>query len=148
MAFQRVSYKQTCILCKKNKVLITSYKQKPICAACGMREFSEVTEEPFKTMFDIPQELYVEIQFLRSIRSNYHKFGSLSEKQIEAFNRVVAEQRKKQSKPAATASAAPSPVPEVSEQKPENIALPEEKKKPEPKKKKQAKPKKKVAKKK
>jgi len=105
MAFNRVSYKQTCILCKKNKVLITSWKQKPICTECGMKNFAPVTEEPYKTLFDIPHHLYTESGFLRSIRSNYHKYGSLSEKQIEVFRRVAKEIQEK--KAAAPSSARP-----------------------------------------
>lgn len=102
MAFNRVSYKQTCILCRKNKVLISSYKQKPICSECGTREFKEVTEEPFKTLFAIPPELYSESSFLRSIRSNYHRYGSLSEKQVEVFKRVAKEMQENRNAPAKT----------------------------------------------
>jgi len=78
-----------------------------------MRDFAEVKEEPFKTLFNIPLELYMEVPFLRSIRSNYHKFGSLSEKQIETFKRVAKEAKdKKMTEKAQPARAFEFPVPD------------------------------------
>ena len=48
-----------------------------------------------KKMFDIPIELYQKNSFLRNIKSNYIKYGSLTEKQIEAFKKVVADLKAK-----------------------------------------------------
>ena len=50
-----------------------------------------ITDEKFRKMFDIDQKLYEESSFLRSIKSNYLRFGSLSEKQVEMFKKVAAE---------------------------------------------------------
>ena len=57
-----------------------------------MRQISQpITDEKFKKLFDIDSKLYEESSFLRSIKSNYLRFGSLSEKQIDTFKRVSAE---------------------------------------------------------
>ena len=88
----RPKYKQLCAICKKNHVLIISRNQFPICTACSMREISKpIEDEKFRKMFDIDQKLYEESSFLRSIKSNYLRFGSLSEKQVETFKKVAAE---------------------------------------------------------
>ena len=57
-----------------------------------MREISKpIEDEKFKKLFDIGPKLYEQSSFLRSIKSNYLKFGSLSEKQIETFKKVAEE---------------------------------------------------------
>jgi len=43
-----------------------------------------------KKMFDIPEEFYVSNSFLRDIKVKYLRFGNLSDKQIEAFKKTVA----------------------------------------------------------
>ncbi len=88
----RPRYKQICAICRKNHVLISARGQFPICTACSMREISKpIEDEKFRKMFDIDQKLYEQSSFLRSIKSNYLRFGSLSEKQVETFKRVAAE---------------------------------------------------------
>ena len=88
----RPKYKQLCAICRKNHVLISARGQFPICTSCSMREISKpIEDEKFRKMFDIDQKLYEESSFLRSIKSNYLRFGSLSEKQVETFKRVAAE---------------------------------------------------------
>lgn len=88
----RPKYKQICAICRKNHVLISARGQFPICTACSMREISKpIEDEKFRKMFDIDQKLYEQSSFLRSIKSNYLRFGSLSEKQVETFKRVAAE---------------------------------------------------------
>jgi hypothetical protein len=52
-----------------------------------------------KKMFDIPEEFYMQNSFLRSIKMNYLKFGNLTEKQIEVFNKVVNDLKTKGSTP-------------------------------------------------
>ena len=85
-------YKQICAICRKNHVLISARGQFPICTSCSMREISKpIEDEKFRKMFDIDQKLYEESSFLRSIKSSYLRFGSLSEKQVETFKRVAAE---------------------------------------------------------
>ncbi len=85
-------YKQLCAICRKSHVLIISRGQFPICTSCSMREINKPIEDPkFRKLFDIDQKLYEESSFLRSIKSNYLRFGSLSEKQIEVFRKVAGE---------------------------------------------------------
>lgn len=85
-------YKQVCAICRKNHVLILSRNQFPICTSCGMKQINQpILDETFKKLFDIDNALYEKSSFLRSIKSNYLKFGSLSEKQIETFKRVAKE---------------------------------------------------------
>ena len=88
----RPKYKQICAICRKNHVLISARGQFPICTACSMREISKpIEDEKFRKMVDIDQKLYEQSSFLRSIKSNYLRFGSLSEKQVETFKRVAEE---------------------------------------------------------
>ena len=88
----RPKYKQLCAICKKSHVLISSRGQFPICTSCSMKQINQpITDEKFKKLFDIDNRLYEESSFLRSIKSNYLRFGSLSEKQIDTFKRVSAE---------------------------------------------------------
>ena len=49
-----------------------------------------------KKLFDIPESFYKENSFLRDIKINYLRFGNLSEKQIEAFKKVVNDMNEKQ----------------------------------------------------
>lgn len=57
-----------------------------------MREISQpIEDEKFRKLFDIDQKLYEQSSFLRSIKSNYLRFKSLSEKQIEVFKKVSEE---------------------------------------------------------
>ena len=85
-------YKQLCAICKKSHVLISSRNQFPICTSCSMKQINQpITDETFRKLFDIDQKLYEESSFLRSIKSNYLRFGSLSDKQVEVFKKVVAE---------------------------------------------------------
>ena len=85
-------YKQLCAICKKNHVLIISRNQFPICTSCSMKQINQpITDETFRKLFDIDQKLYEESSFLRSIKSNYLRFGSLSDKQVEVFKKVAAE---------------------------------------------------------
>ena len=88
----RPKYKQLCALCRKNHALIVSRNQFPICTSCSMKQISQpIEDEKFRKLFDIDQKLYEQSSFLRSIKSNYVRFKSLSEKQIEAFKKVAEE---------------------------------------------------------
>jgi hypothetical protein len=88
----RAKYKQLCAICRKNHALIVSRNQFPICTSCSMKQISQPIEnEKFRKLFDIDQKLYEESSFLRSIKSNYVRFKSLSEKQIETFKKVADE---------------------------------------------------------
>lgn len=81
-------------MCKKNMVLITGRNQFPICYDCQKGELQgEIKDPKMKKMFDIPEEFYKQSGFLRSIKSNYLKFGKLSDKQIEFFKKAVKEMK-------------------------------------------------------
>ncbi|MGV8086877.1 MAG: hypothetical protein ACP5N1_04560 [Candidatus Woesearchaeota archaeon] len=86
----RVQYKQKCAKCKKNYVLATSRTSYVLCYDCQKGTLSgEITDPAFKKLFDIPEEYYKENAFLRNIKANYIKYGSLTESQYTAFNKVV-----------------------------------------------------------
>ena len=88
----RPKYKQLCAICRKSHVLISSRGQFPICTACSMKQINQpIEDKKFKAMFDIDQKLYEQSSFLRSIKYNYLRFGSLSDKQIEVFKKVALE---------------------------------------------------------
>jgi hypothetical protein len=88
------AYKQRCAICKKNMVLVTSRWQFPKCYECQKAELNvEIKDPKMKKMFDIPEEFYRDNPFLRSIKSNYLRFDSLSERQIEAFQKTVEEMK-------------------------------------------------------
>lgn len=71
-------------------VLMTSRNQFPKCYECEKKELQgEIKDPEMKKMFDIPESLYQNNSFLRSIKKNYLKFGNLTEKQIEMFKKVV-----------------------------------------------------------
>lgn len=90
----RISYQQKCVRCKKNRVLVTSGVRYPLCYDCQKDELHTVIKDKkMKKFFDIPEEFYQKSSFLRSIKINYFRFGSLSEKQIEFFNKAVKELR-------------------------------------------------------
>ncbi|HLC32687.1 MAG TPA: hypothetical protein VJJ82_02580 [Candidatus Nanoarchaeia archaeon] len=85
-----VSYKQLCARCKKNMVLIVGRSQFPLCYDCQKSELSGPISDPkMKKLFNIPEDLYRQSSFLRSIKSGYLRFGKLSDKQIEAFKNTV-----------------------------------------------------------
>ena len=87
-----VQYKELCMVCKKNKVLITSKRQRPVCMQCQFRGIDKpITDPKFKQLFDIDPKLYEQNYFLRDIKAKYLRFGQLSDKQIEVFERVVKE---------------------------------------------------------
>jgi len=85
-----VRYKQQCMRCKKNMVIITSKTKYPLCYDCQKNDIQgEIKDPEMKKMFDIPEEFYKESLFLRSIKINYLRFGKLSDKQIEWFKKVT-----------------------------------------------------------
>ncbi len=54
----------------------------------------EVTDPALKKLLNIPEEFYHENSFLRSIKINALRYGSLSEKQIEYFKKSVDKMKK------------------------------------------------------
>jgi len=49
----------------------------------------EIKDPKMKKMFDIPEEFYKDNAFLRDIKAKYVKWKNLTEKQVEAFKKVV-----------------------------------------------------------
>lgn len=88
-------YKQKCSRCKKNYVIVTWKNNYPLCYDCQKGEMvGEVTDPALKKLLKIPEEFYHENSFLRSIKINALKYGSLSEKQIEYFKKSVDKMKK------------------------------------------------------
>ena len=73
---------------------MTSARQFPICAECQMKEISQpIADAKMRKFFDIPEDLYKESSFLRSIKSQYIRFGGMTAPQKEAFIKVVKEMK-------------------------------------------------------
>ena len=87
-------FKQKCVACRKNYVLVSGRQNYAVCYDCQKKELHKKIEDPkMKKMFDIPEEFYKENSFLRSIKLNYLKFKNLSEKQVAAFKKVVKQMK-------------------------------------------------------
>lgn len=98
-----VRYQQRCVKCRKNMVPMYSAKQFPICASCQLAEISgPISNKTMAKFFDIPLEFYQQSQFLRSIKSQYMRFGSLTANQKEAFIKVVKELKNPKKTPRTT----------------------------------------------
>ena len=120
-------YQQRCAQCKKNMVQMFSRKQYPICLQCQMKQLDQEIDNPeYKKMFDIPKEFYAQSYFLRNIKEACIRFGSLSEKQVEAFKRTVEEM--KNPKPKVEESVPLEPT-VVSEKEAESVNKPVKRKK-------------------
>ena len=90
-----VRFKQLCMKCKKNMVIVTAKTRFTVCYDCQKDELrGEIKNTKMREMFDIPEEFYKESLFLRSIKINYLKFGKLSDKQIDWFKKVVDSMKK------------------------------------------------------
>lgn len=88
-----VKYKQKCSRCGKY-VPITRRQVYLVCPECQEKELAgEVKDPEMKKLFKIPIAFYRENAFLRSIKLNYLRYGNLSERQIEAFEKTVAEMK-------------------------------------------------------
>ena len=87
-------YKQKCFRCRKNYVIITWKQRYAVCYECQKDELKGDIKEPkMKKMFNIPPDFYKESSFLRSIKVNYLRYGKLTDKQIEAFKKAVADMK-------------------------------------------------------
>lgn len=86
------SYKQKCIVCRKNYAMVSWKNRNPVCTECRMRDINKpITDGKFKKLFDIDRSLYEKSSFLRNIKSSYLRFGGLSDKQVEMFKKVAEE---------------------------------------------------------
>ncbi len=68
-----------------------SSRQFPICANCQMKRVRDEVKEPEYQFLNVDESLLQQSSFLRSIKEQYLYKGALSEKQIEAFKKVVSE---------------------------------------------------------
>jgi len=85
-----VKYRQKCFRCRKNWVTVSRGQRFVICYDCQKQELNQEIKDPeMKKLFDIPEDFYRTNSFLRAIKSNYIRFGKLSEKQIEAFKKTA-----------------------------------------------------------
>ena len=90
-----IEFKQKCVSCKENYVIITYKQRYPVCYDCQKKELEgEIKDKKMKKLFNIPEELYKQNAFLRDIKISYLKYKDLSEKQIEAFKNVVEKLKK------------------------------------------------------
>lgn len=63
---------------------------------CEMKNFDEPIKNPkYKALLDIDKKWYEENSFLRSVKSHYIRKGMLTDRQIEAFKKVVEELKAK-----------------------------------------------------
>lgn len=84
------NYKQRCNKCKKNYVGVVGRQDYVLCYDCQKDLLNgEIKDPEMKKLFSIPEEYYKESLFLRNIKIYYLKFEKLSDKQIEAFKKVV-----------------------------------------------------------
>ncbi len=89
-------YKQKCIRCRKNYVLVTWRSKNRICYECLKKEMQgEIKDPKMKKLFDLPEQYYMDVPFLCSIRINYLRYGNLTERQIEAFKETVKKYKEK-----------------------------------------------------
>ena len=83
-------FKQKCMRCKKVWVLSSHGTRYLECYDCMKPQLDvKIANPKMKKLFNIPEDFYKDSMFLRSIKSNYLRFGKLTEKQIEAFKNTV-----------------------------------------------------------
>ena len=99
-----VAYKQRCSSCKEKWALVRSRRQKlVVCDECQMKVVTQkVEDKEYTKMFDIPVAWYKDNPFLLSIRYQYSRFESLTERQVEAFKKTVKELKAEAKKPKKT----------------------------------------------
>jgi len=93
-----LNYKIKCGKCKKNYQLVNRSTRFVICYECQKPDMKgEITDPKMKKLFDIPESYYKESLFLRDIKIKYLMYGSSSENQIAAFEKVVGKMKKAES---------------------------------------------------
>lgn len=86
----RPMFKKKCNKCWKNYVLTNNRNDYLICYDCQKDQLEgEIVDPKMKELFDIPEDLYKQSMFLRDIKIKYLKWGNLTEKQIESFQKTV-----------------------------------------------------------
>ncbi|PIN79675.1 hypothetical protein COV16_02880 [Candidatus Woesearchaeota archaeon CG10_big_fil_rev_8_21_14_0_10_34_8] len=91
-----IRYKKKCIRCKKNYVPATNRTRYVVCYECQKNDLKgEIKDPKMKKLLNISEELYQQSSFLRNIKVNYLRYGSLTEKQIQVFKDVVKKLKEK-----------------------------------------------------
>ncbi|MFH0752266.1 MAG: hypothetical protein V1914_01580 [archaeon] len=87
-------FKKLCSNCRKNYVVATWKDRYVTCYECEKKELEgEIKDPEMKKLFNIPEKLYMENSFLRSIKKNYLRYGKLTEKQLAAFKKTIKEKK-------------------------------------------------------
>ena len=90
-----VKFKKKCIKCNKNYAIVSPKERYVVCYECQKKEMQgEIKDKGMKKMFDIPEQYYKDNSFLRDIKIKYLRYGSLTEKQINAFKKTVERMQK------------------------------------------------------
>ena len=85
----RPQFKKKCNVCKDVWVL-AKHREYTICVECHLKQiFSEKITDKEYQFLDVDRATYTKSRFLRNIRHAYITYGSLTEKQIEAFKEAV-----------------------------------------------------------
>ncbi|PIY59814.1 hypothetical protein COY95_05070, partial [Candidatus Woesearchaeota archaeon CG_4_10_14_0_8_um_filter_47_5] len=85
-----ITFKKKCGKCRKNYVVATFRQRFVLCYDCQKQDLEGTISDPvFKELFAIPEDYYKKNAFLRNIKVNYLRYGTLTERQIEAFKKVV-----------------------------------------------------------
>jgi len=85
-----IKYKIKCIRCKKNYVTGNWKSKYVVCYECQKKEMQgEIKDPKLKKLLKIPEEFYKQSTFLRDIKINAIRYNNLTERQIEAFKKVV-----------------------------------------------------------
>ena len=85
-----ITYKQKCRVCRKNYVEVTRRQRQAICWECDQKSMQgEIKDPKLKRLFNIPEDFYRKSAFLRNIKIAYLRYGSLTDKQVEAFKKTV-----------------------------------------------------------
>lgn len=98
-----VQIKQKCSRCKVNYVTTSTRSRNfyPVCYECEKKSMEgEIADPEMKKLLDIPEEMYKESSFLRSIKINCIRYGKLSENQINAFKKIIADMQARKDAPA------------------------------------------------
>ena len=73
---------------------MSSRQRYPVCYECQKKELDgEVKDPKMKKLFNIPEEWYKRNSFLGNVKISYLRFGKLTDKQIEAFKKVVKQMK-------------------------------------------------------
>ncbi len=84
------SYKEKCRKCRKNWVLVSWRNRYALCYDCQKGDLKADIKDPkMRKFFNIPEEFYQKNSFLRNIKMSYIQYEKLTDKQIEAFKKVV-----------------------------------------------------------